>query len=151
MIPMRKLNHMAAGLLGSFVSRNNDIQGYWALGVLYTDAQGSGKRVELDLLSGSAQPATPVCTGLARGWEHRLRQAISALDISMDDLASATVSVEFDRRDIALGPNDFGIGEPFLCSLRLSSKDGRVSLRTIPGRCRPHDQFFGSRSTRYRG
>jgi len=52
-----RMNHVAAGLLGSFCSRCNSLEGYWALGMLYQEAKEAPYRVTLDLLSRTATPA----------------------------------------------------------------------------------------------
>jgi hypothetical protein len=57
----RKLKSVAAGLLGSFVSRNNDIGGYWGIGVLCRDTAAMGGKVELNLITRVAAPATASC------------------------------------------------------------------------------------------
>jgi hypothetical protein len=41
----------ASGLVSRFVSRNNDIRGYWGVGILSRDVHGTGgATVEFDLL-----------------------------------------------------------------------------------------------------
>jgi hypothetical protein len=47
-----RLKHGASGLLARFISRNNDYQGFWTLGVLYSIARAAPWRVELNLISG---------------------------------------------------------------------------------------------------
>lgn len=53
----RELRAIAAGFLQQFVSRFNDVRGYWALGAFYksagdADATGSG----LSLFTGESEP-----------------------------------------------------------------------------------------------
>lgn len=53
-MPSRKTNfsNFAHGLVSRFISRNNDIGGYWAVGVLSRRVHESGgDEIELDLLS----------------------------------------------------------------------------------------------------
>ncbi|WP_378178258.1 hypothetical protein [Aquimarina sp. SS2-1] len=49
----RKLfKNIANGVLGSFVSRNNDVQGYWGIGKLYSLMINKDKyEVEIDLIN----------------------------------------------------------------------------------------------------
>ena len=46
----RSFNGVADSLLGAFLGRNNDINGYWAIGILCSYAHRSGSAlIELDL------------------------------------------------------------------------------------------------------
>ena len=76
MIARRKFNHITAGLLSKFLTRYNDIDGYWALGVMYTEARAFDSRVEIDMLHGVAQPDCAACTSVARTWALYLREAL---------------------------------------------------------------------------
>ena len=150
MIAKGKFNHTAAGLLGKFISRNNDIDGYWGLGVLYMEALASGNRVVLDLLEGGAQPPSTVCTGAARTWAHYLRAALAGHGLAADALAAATLSIDFGL-PAPKRPPYIPHGDPFECVVRLRSADGRDVTRREIGYCLPWDRFHGSRSTRWPG
>lgn len=53
-----ELGSLASGMLHSFVSRNNDLDGYWGIGVLYLYAQQVGDlTVSIDLLRAEIAPA----------------------------------------------------------------------------------------------
>lgn len=52
------LKNIAQGLLNSFISRNNDVNGYWGIGKLYTlMLNKSINKVEIDLLNISISPS----------------------------------------------------------------------------------------------
>lgn len=147
MIARRKFNHTAAGLLGKFVSRNNDYQGYWALGVLYTEARASAMRVELDLLRVHALPEAPACVSVARSYATFLGSALAEHGLTPQALAAATVSIEFGL-SLPQRPRYIPCGDPFVCSFRILSGDGREFTCRKTGYCLPHDQFAGIRSAR---
>jgi len=151
MLSNRKLKHTTAGLLGKFIGRNNDYDGYWALGTLYMEARDAGNRIELDLLTAGGEPATPACLGLARTWSGHLRDALLGHGGLPDDLAGASISLEFGLLSLQMPPYSYPIGDPFRCTLRLVASDGRVVERQALGRCFPLDRFWGSRSTRRAG
>ena len=49
----RELKGVAYGMAGKFVSRNTDLDGYWAIGVMYRSANDNGTdRFVLNLLTG---------------------------------------------------------------------------------------------------
>src|SRR5581483_2478001 len=53
----RNLNGLATVVLSSFLSRNNDVEGYWAFGKLYLNAlQYRQRKVVIDFLSGTLSP-----------------------------------------------------------------------------------------------
>ncbi|WP_409266426.1 hypothetical protein [Massilia sp. BHUDP2] len=154
MIARRKFNHITAGLLSKFLTRNNDFDGYWALGVLYTEARAFDKRVEIDMLHGRVQPDCPACTSVARTWALYLRAALARHGIAPDALAAVTLSLEFGLAPMPKLPSypyDHKYGADFRASLRLQSRDGRVFVRQDRGYCTPHEEFRGTRSTRRAG
>lgn len=151
MIARRKFNHAAAGLLSKFLTRYNDIDGYWALGVLYSEARAFDKRVEIDILNGRAQPDLPACMSVARSWALHLREALGRHGIAPDALAAATISLEFGvapMPKLPSYPNHHNYGADFLATLCLQARDGRAFSRRDRGYCMPHDEFWGRRSTR---
>lgn len=144
MLSRYTLRHTTAGLLDKFIGRNNNYEVYWALGVLYTEALAAGNRVELDLLTGKAEPATPACASLARTWASYLQQALRRHAASTEDLALARLSIAFGLPAVPKRHGYIEYGDPFLCTLQLASHDGRVCARERMEHCVPHEQF-GSR------
>lgn len=154
MIARRKFNHITAGLLSKFLTRYNDIDGYWALGVLYTEARGFGSRVEIDMLHGRAQPDLPACMSVARSWAVNLREALGRHGIAPDALAAVTISLEFGLAPLPKLPSypyHHNYGPDFRATLRLQSRDGRTFVRQDRGYCTPHEEFWGRRSARPAG
>ncbi len=138
MIARRKLNHAAAGLLGKFLSRNNDYLGYWAPGVLYTEARASGLRVELDLLRGQALPDAPACVSVARSYAAFLRNALVRHGVAPEMLSSASLALVFDLPGPRMPAGSY-FGDRVECILTIGSHDGRTVTRRASTRCAPHD------------
>lgn len=149
MVTRYQLNHLAGGLLGTFISRYNDIEGYWAFGVLYREMQSCGNRVDIDLLACSAIPGTPAALGIARTYGDYLRRAARKLGADVGDLAEAGILVEFGLPPVPAPPWRDMPGDPFRCTVRLVNREGRVALRQASEHCMPADQFPGRRSARY--
>lgn len=92
----KELKNIASGLYGSFISRNNDVAGYWGIGKLCLHAQQSSVQiVRLDLLGKSIIPASSEFSKLASGYNSILKKHLSARGISEDWLASATIEIDF--------------------------------------------------------
>ncbi|SFC16407.1 hypothetical protein [Massilia yuzhufengensis] len=145
MITNHKLHHSAAGLLGSFNSRNNDIDRYWALGVLHTEALPHGNHVELDLLHGRAHPEAPACCSVARNYAAFLRRALAAHGCEPGALAAATLSLAFGLPPAPKPRWDTRFGDPYTCTLTLQAPDGRRVTLEHTGRCAPHEQASATR------
>src|SRR3954469_7837967 len=52
----RELGSVANALVASFVSRNNDVDGWWAIGVLARTLRPPDRTVVIDLMTGSSNP-----------------------------------------------------------------------------------------------
>lgn len=128
-----RLKHGAFGLLARFISRNNDFQGFWTLGVLYSSVPTAPWRVELDLVSGEAYPTNAITSSVAAEQSALLRAALSKQHIAWHYVSRATLTVQFNAR-VQVGYNGT-IGEPFVCIVKLASTTGREATTRAVGRC----------------
>lgn len=131
----KKLKHAAAGLAGSFVSRNNDVGGYWAPGLLYRDA-AAGLAVQLRLTDRTATPSTAAAMLVTRNYAEFLQHALRKHGVDWEDLALATVEVRFNATHA--GPR-LACGEPFTCSVSLASKTDSVVTATATSYCQRYE------------
>lgn len=139
MVSVKKLRHVAAGLLASFICRNNDFAGYWAPGLLYREC-GADLRVRLNLLEPGVVPSPGIATAVAREYAEFLRRALVKHGLRVEQLAQADVELRFDA-DVALDDAGSGcIGEPFVCTVTLTAKDGRAALAQGIRRCARYQQ-----------
>ena len=146
-----KVRHVAGGMLASFISRNNDLGGYWALGQLYAEADPGTKTVVLDLLDGSARPARPACRASAARYARFLRHALEAHGVAPADLARADITVNFDVvPDVRLWSDPYGSspGDPTLCTVTLALRDGRTAVARQYVHCWRHSTLLEARSAR---
>ncbi|HEX8611968.1 MAG TPA: hypothetical protein VF800_11835 [Telluria sp.] len=135
MTRLKTFNHVAAGLLQSFVSRNNDVGGFWALGVLYREVSASDGGVLLNLLDGAAAPSTPGAAIVASNYAVFLRRALLAKGIGLEELEEASVLVQFNTA-LADRPVDVQCqGDPFVCTVTLRSVHGKEAVMRAAGRC----------------
>ena len=143
----KRMNHVAAGLLHSFNSRCNDLDGFWTMGMLYEEVQWEPYCVELDLLARTATPAGHNAVLIAGRYGDFLRHALLKKNVRAEDLTEATVTVQF-KADI---PRRYfqahEIGDPFTCTVRLRRADDEA-IYTAYGKCMPNDPRLFSRSAR---
>lgn len=96
----RELKNIASGLLGSFISRNNDVGGYWGIGKLCLLAQKSVTgTVEIGLLSKTISPESVEFSKLIAGYFSFLQEHLAARDIPNIFVASAVIELEFAPTD----------------------------------------------------
>src|SRR5689334_7137532 len=94
---MARLKGIANGLLGTFVSRNNDIGGYWGIGILRSYAGSRNEpEVKIDLLNAepNPNPHSPITTAKEK-YRQWLINALSKAGIDTDKLERAEISLRF--------------------------------------------------------
>ena len=131
-----RLKHAAAGMLGSLVSRNNDVNGHWAPGLLYCDASEQPHVVQLDLLTQAVPAAGRAAELVAVSYAQFLRLALEKHDIGWEELTLASVRFEFN---VQVSDPQFSYpcpGDPFICSVSLCGTDGRIISISARARCR---------------
>ena len=128
-----RLKHGASGLLARFISRNNDYQGFWTLGVLYSSVRASPWRVELNLISGDAYPTNKIATRVAAEQSTFLRAALSKQNVAWHSIKRATLTVQFNA-GVQVGYMGTR-GEPFVCTVELESAAGQTAIVSLVGRC----------------
>ncbi|MFL6657467.1 MAG: hypothetical protein ACJ8GW_05305 [Massilia sp.] len=129
-----RLKHGAAGLLARFISRNNDYQGFWAPGLLYSYVRVEPWRVEFDLISGKASPNNTVAASVATDQASFLRAALLKQNFDWQTLKRATLTVQFNA-GVAIEHSATNMGEPFVCSVELESVAGHSTKVSVTGRC----------------
>lgn len=93
----KELKSIASGLYGSFISRNNDVAGYWGIGKLCLLAQQHRMRiVRLDLLAGSIAPERPEFAKLISGYGAKLKTHLSARGVPESWITSVIIELDFN-------------------------------------------------------
>ena len=134
MLKNRDLRGLARGLAETFASRNNDVDGYWGIGMLYQEAIDlAANHVEFDLISGQASPSGTVSRSIAASYSAYISNRLDGLPI-----AAGNITVNFGTFGDAPEPHFYSYGDPFVCVVRLVSTAGKEYLCTRTGRCAPH-------------
>ncbi len=134
MLKNRNLGDLARGLAETFASRNNDVDGYWGIGMLNQEAVTLAvSRVEFDLVSGQAWPSGTVSRSIASTYSAYISDRLDGLPI-----AACNITVMFGTFGDAPEPHFPSYGDPFVCVVRLVSTTGKEYVGTEAGRCAPH-------------
>jgi len=144
-----ELKCLADGLIDSFMSRNNDSAGYWALGLLYSHALELQKKiVTLTLLGGESTRANSLCEALGTKYGAFLLERMSRRGIPHHWIESANLVIHFEHHT-GTASGAISPGRPFLIQLRVKTTFAKILVLERAGYCWPHNPSHETRSTRY--
>ncbi len=145
-----EIGSIASGMVHSFVSRNNDLGGYWGIGVLYLYARQVGElTVTIDVLGGTVNPSEarllsiygrPDFEALIAHYKAMLYAVLRKRNVPECWVAEAVFSIEFESH--AARPAYPKIGEnsqAFVCRLTIKDDLSRERIFRIDGWCWPHN------------
>lgn len=137
----KELSNVASGLYGSFISRNNDVAGYWGIGKLCLLAQeNSASTVQLNLLTLTVSPESTQFKKLLAGYHSFLQRHLAARGIPINWVASADIEINFNPEDRPTKHVPIvSWGKLFKLSIVIT--DDRKKSHVVSGYsyCRPHD------------
>ena len=95
-IPKKKLRDVIAGVLSSFVSRNNDMWGYWGVGVLCFEAlKAEASSVDIDILKQRASFPQAHDPRNAEVMHTRLIHHLTTINIPVEIVSHLSISIQF--------------------------------------------------------
>jgi hypothetical protein len=143
-----ELLDIASAVAGSFVSRNNDVDGYWALGLLRSYADRHGLRsLRFDILQQDPESTNDVPALVGDAYRQVLVRQLAIRKIGRELVAKAEIFLTFgaDAPDTSSAST---YGAPFSCTVRLTDQRGREFERVRAGCCALHDPSRELRSVR---
>ncbi|HTD05120.1 hypothetical protein [Undibacterium sp.] len=141
MATRKNLKGVAGGLAASFNSRNNGVEGYWAIGKLCSFANSSGTdTVAIDLLSGETLPPTDEFALPIHSYRLKLTGQLKALGIPATWVTRAVLTLSFNQEyDRKYHDGTYPVGHPYLCRCDINDDRGKTYTAIIGAHCRPHD------------
>jgi len=135
-----RLQNIAQGLLGTFVSRNNDIDGYWGLGILRLYAKkNASATLKIDLLEKSDHLFSDSPVHVAKiNYQKWLNKTLSKLRIEITQIHEAEIDIRFATFEEFPKVIRNTRGEPYVCSVKLGSGETSV-VASKTGVCEIHD------------
>ncbi|PHS13773.1 MAG: hypothetical protein COA78_06700 [Blastopirellula sp.] len=133
----KELKNIAAGIVGSFISRNNDIDGYWGIGKLYSFAKlKQVEMVQLDLLNLTITPASKKFVSLVNLWNSKLTNHLERRDIPSSWIQSVIVTAKFNEEYDQMYHLWRSVpGDNCICTCEIKVDNGRVYLATVSTNC----------------
>jgi len=144
----RTLKGVAVNFLGWFVSRNNDLDGYWALGKFSSYvANSSPHLLELDFLSGRSVPDIPLAREVSATYREELFRLVDRVGLKHENVAHAGISLQFNAKlEKMTIPDTYG--SPFIATAIIVDDLGRRHVAKRRGWCAPHNPLRELRSAR---
>ena len=146
----KELKGIASGVLSSFNSRNNDLYGYWGIGILCLYAQRLNiTTLTIDLIDKTISPSQPSAMPMICFYNQMLMSKLESRGIPTTLVKSALLSISFNvEYDAKYHYFRSELGKPYLCSLSIVGDHDKVYLAVTGGRCRPHEPGNELMSTR---
>ncbi len=139
------VNNICYALCDKFNSRNNDFNGYWAIGVLYRHAIENGvSEVTLELLSEDIRPATPAFIGMIRSYREYLVSMAQRFGLPSEWLKTSTIHMRFNCSEGA-GYFRSSCGDPYVLEIKIEASTGYIARSKTAGYSWPHDPLRETR------
>lgn len=142
----RQIYDVVGAILSSFLGRNNDVDGYWALGQLrsFADAQGTDE-IRLDLLGGDTAEKSDVVSCVTANYQALLEQHLMKRTLPREWLRSAEVVLVFGSFVASREPLYITRGDPMTCTVSIVDDRGRTYERSKSAYCAPHNPRWEQR------
>jgi hypothetical protein len=145
----KELKNIAQGIVSSFVSRNNDYDGYWELAKLYGLAnKNKGVRVSIDLLESKICPYSKSFEPLVQLWRGKFLRMLNKRSIQVGWVDSANIHACFNV-DYNSQLHRWGAyGEPCTCTCEIITDNGITYSVSAGTKCMPFSKTAFQRSSR---
>jgi len=146
----RELAGIADAIAGSFASRNNDVNGDWALGQLYRRAkEGGSLQLTVRLLPNDDSDVGEPMASVSTAYRAFLKAHLGQHRLPSSWVASVCVEVQFEST-LAMPefPGTHAGGRPFHCQVVPVDDRAREHKAASRRWCWPHDPAREPQSTR---
>jgi hypothetical protein len=137
MASRRLLLSVADGTARAFANRGNDVDGWWALGLLLAATKPTDPDYRLDLLTGETTPPTitPALDQLGPAWARYFAWTLVRHGVPAARVRNAELTVRYNRGDAVTSWIPGNSDRPFACTVSIRDDQGRGYERTIAGHC----------------
>jgi hypothetical protein len=142
MASRRVLASVADGVARAFTSRDNDVDGWQAVGLLMDAGAPADPAYELDLLTGKTTPRnlTSALDELGPAWARYFAWTLARHGVPPDRIATATLTLRFEYAPWPPSVRPGGDRRPFVCNVLIRDDRGRDYERSEAGTVsRPRD------------
>lgn len=135
------LKNILQGMISSFISRNNDLNGYWATGKIYKVAvEHKMEIVHLDLLSSNSSVDTAELNQLAQIWGQILATELTKYNIPTGWVSSAKITADFTSEVQNMEVSGiYPVGDLGKYTFEIKTDTGSTYVQSRIVKCRQHD------------
>ncbi|WP_299158299.1 hypothetical protein [uncultured Tenacibaculum sp.] len=142
----RNLKNIISGLLNSFISRNNDVNGYWGIGKLYAlMIDNNCLEVRINLLEKRIKPESLDFNFLINDYSNKLISKIEDVGLFEEDISSVNIFLKSNVKNLL---NKDYETVPLLCSIKMIYKENIILKYEQRVMCRKHNLNLESKSCR---
>lgn len=143
MASRRVLASVADGVASAFVNRDNDVEGWWAPGLLIGETAPANPAYQLDMLTGETVPRkiNPALDELGPAWARYFAWTLARHGVPSTRVASASLIVRFDYEASVPSWRFDGTDQPFVCTVTITDDRGRCHERSALSHCAPLSAF----------
>lgn len=144
-----ELKSVASGIATSFISRNNDINGYWAIGILYKyTSESRMHKFTLNLLTGESSPEFAHSQIIAQHYCDYIHKQIKSKRFRKLTISSSTVEIQFNTPSNTQHIHRTTYGDPFICTVSIVDDLNKSHICKERGWCHKHNPNNEMRSAR---
>jgi len=147
---MRAFKNVSGGLVGTFISRNNDYEGYWALGKLKSLVSKSNqKNINVSIKPLEPSSSEPIIHDLSVRYRSVLDRMVERVGRTDTDVSNASIQIRFSLTEseshLVKAPMR---GHPFCAEVTIVDRRGKAYSQRRYSICDYHDPLRESRSGR---
>lgn len=139
---------IADGIISSFISRNNDVHGYWAIGKLYSLSESlKVNPIVINLIERTITPHADRFIPMINHFAQKLTNYQDKRGLPKEQLKNAQIFIScIKNHDISI----YQSWAPHLvqCEIKMTFKNGTACTKVKSTRCRPHDPRRELKSSR---
>lgn len=149
MATRRSFKCIGLGVLGSFVSRNNDVDGYWALGKICSLLLANNtSKASVDLINKVIDPASAEFDSMLKQYSEKLYTIMSKFGFEKETAIRAEIQLTLSPADQY--PLAYPTTDKYCLESKISITDDRGRIYTMKSTptCNPYDPAIHFRSGR---
>ncbi|WP_145500018.1 hypothetical protein [Yersinia bercovieri] len=139
----KELVGVAQGLINSFNSRNNDFEGYWAIGQLKSFATRKGlETMTFNLLSAESVADESLISKVTNNYYAKLYALLKSQCLPTNWVMNATITIQFNGvTPLQSEVFRYSLGEFYCCSCEVIDDSGKSHTANAYGFCLPHSPY----------
>lgn len=143
-VKRKKLKGIAYGIANTFCSRNNDIGGYWAIGILYKAAiKHNSHSFSIDLVNHRCEYSGDGFNAMVKAYCNYMDYLAVRSGLAVSNIESANIDLVFDpsqsKRIVHLGAPEGTALDPYSCEMTIRDDLGVSRSGYCDGLCFPHN------------